>query len=212
MRIERLGDAAFILRDLDFGAHLVARAIRDARHEAVLDAWASYETVGVAVKVELPDDGGFMRWVESLEIHDSSSKAHVIPVCYEMGPDLASAADALATTPEEIVRAHLAVEYKCFAVGFCPGFAYLGWLEPGISGVPRLSTPRVRVEPGSVGITGRQTGVYPLPSPGGWNLIGRTPLTLVDVTDSYFPIEAGDTVSFTRIDGAEFSRLEGERL
>ena len=70
----------------------------------------------------------------------------------------------------------------------------------------------MRVEPGSVGITGKQTGVYPLPYPGGWMLIGRTPLTLVDVRERYFPICAGDQVRFLPIDPDEFERLKGERL
>jgi inhibitor of KinA len=68
------------------------------------------------------------------------------------------------------------------------------------------------VEPGSVGITGRQTGIYPLPRPGGWNIIGRTPLTIVDPEAGFFPLGVGDVVQFERIDEAEYARLEGERL
>ena len=71
---------------------------------------------------------------------------------------------------------------------------------------------RVRVEPGSVGLTGKQTGIYPLARPGGWNLVGRTPLTLVDPAAGYFPLRVGTTVAFARIDEAEFTRLDGTRL
>ena len=78
--------------------------------------------------------------------------------------------------------------------------------------MPRLPTPRMRVEPGSVGLTGRQTGIYPLERPGGWNLIGRTPLELVDVEDGYFPLRPGDRVQFVAIDSVEFSKLRGQRL
>jgi len=81
-----------------------------------------------------------------------------------------------------------------------------------LCGVGRLASPRMRVEPGSVGLTGRQTGIYPLARPGGWNIIGRTPLVIVDVAASFFPLRVGDTVRFTRIDEAEFRKLEGERL
>jgi inhibitor of KinA len=81
-----------------------------------------------------------------------------------------------------------------------------------MGGVPRLDTPRVRVEAGSVGLTGRQTGVYTEARPGGWNLIGRTPLALVDVAGGYFPLRTADRVRFRRIDAAEYRRLEGERL
>ena len=75
-----------------------------------------------------------------------------------------------------------------------------------------LPSPRLRVEPGSVGLTGKQTGIYPLARPGGWNLIGRTPLTIVDIDNGFFPLRVGDRVQFTRIDEAEFRRLTGERL
>ena len=96
--------------------------------------------------------------------------------------------------------------------GFCPGFPYLGYLPDELCGVPRLASPRVRVEPGSVGLTGRQTGLYPLARPGGWNLIGRTPLTVVDVAAGYFPIRPGDRVRFRPVARAEYNTLAGERL
>src|SRR5205807_4427751 len=99
-----------------------------------------------------------------------------------------------------------------YAIGFCPGFPYLGYLPASLSDVPRLPVPRLRVEAGSVGLTGRQTGIYTEARPGGWNLIGRTPLQLVDVADGYFPLRTGDRVRFTRIDEAEFRRLLGQRL
>src|SRR4029077_12105528 len=95
---------------------------------------------------------------------------------------------------------HTSIEYTVYAIGFVPGFPYLGYLPEKLCGVPRLASPRLKVEPGSIGLTGRQTGIYPLPRPGGWNLIGRTPLTIVDVADSYFPLRVGDVVRFDRID------------
>jgi inhibitor of KinA len=104
------------------------------------------------------------------------------------------------------------VDYTVWAIGFCPGFPYLGYLCPELCGVPRLPSPRLRVETGTVGLTGRQTGIYTEPRPGGWNLIGRTPLELVNVKDGYFPLRTGDRVRFERIDEAEFGRLQGQRL
>jgi inhibitor of KinA len=129
-----------------------------------------------------------------------------------MGPDLARVAERTGLTADEVVRLHTGAEYTVYAIGFCPGFPYLGYLPGQLCGVPRLATPRLRVEPGSVGLTGRQTGVYPLERPGGWNLVGRTPLVLVDVAEGYFPIRSGDRVRFERIDRAEFERRRGERL
>src|SRR5205814_8366661 len=127
-------------------------------------------------------------------------------------PDLARVADHAGLPPAEVIRLHAGAEYTVYAVGFCPGFPYLGYLPERLCGVPRLPSPRLRVEPGSVGLTGRQTGIYPLERPGGWNLIGLTPLELVHVEDGYFPLRAGDRVRFEPIDRMEFERLRGRRL
>jgi inhibitor of KinA len=137
---------------------------------------------------------------------------HVIPCCYERQLDLARVAGQLRLDAEQVIRLHAATEYTIYAIGFCPGFPYLGYLPPALSGVPRLPSPRLRVEPGSVGLTGRQTGVYTEPRPGGWSLIGRTPLVLVDVSAGYFPLRTGDRVRFERIGEAEYRRLEGKKL
>jgi inhibitor of KinA len=111
-----------------------------------------------------------------------------------------------------VIALHAAGLYTVYAIGFCPGFPYLGYLDPTLAGVPRLPSPRTRVEAGSVGMTGRQTGIYTEARPGGWNVIGRTPLELVNVEDSYFPLRPGDRIQFSRIDRKEFKRLRGERL
>jgi inhibitor of KinA len=133
-------------------------------------------------------------------------------VYYEMHLDLPRVCGVTGLSADEVIRLHTAVEFTVYAVGFVPGFPYLGYLPPQLCGVPRLESPRVRVEPGSVAITGRQSAIYPAPSPGGWNLIGRTPLTIVDAADDFFPVRVGDRVRFERIDEAEFRRLEGTRL
>ena len=86
------------------------------------------------------------------------------------------------SVPEKLevnIALHVGTEYTVYAIGFCPGFPYLGYLPPPLCGVPRLESPRLRVEPGSVGLTGRQTGIYTEARPGGWSLVGRVPLTLV---------------------------------
>ena len=85
-------------------------------------------------------------------------------------------------------------------------------MPPPLCGVPRLTAPRLRVEAGSVGLTGRQTGIYTEDRPGGWNLVGRTPLELVSVRDGYFPLRTGDRVRFMPIDETEYRRLLGRRL
>ncbi len=140
------------------------------------------------------------------------SRLHSIPCCYELGLDLERIARLTGRSVDDVIRLHAGTEYTVYAIGFCPGFPYLGYLPPDLCGVPRLETPRLNVEPGMVGLTGRQTGIYTEARPGGWNLLGRTPLELVHFADGYFPLRTGDGIRFERIDEAEFARLQGQRL
>jgi len=137
------------------------------------------------------------------------SKTVEVPVVYgeEFGPDLADVAAYARLPVEEVIRLHTSVAYRCYMLGFSPGFPYLG-LVPEVIALPRLAEPRVSVPPGSVGIAGSQTGLYPLESPGGWRLIGRTPLRLYDPNRAQpFLIEAGDTVRFVAINRNEYEKL-----
>ncbi|HZH99183.1 MAG TPA: carboxyltransferase domain-containing protein [Fimbriimonadaceae bacterium] len=213
MRIEMLGDRAFVLRDLPSSPSWCARVLEGALGD--VEVVPSYESIGVyalsnASLSDLEERLYALEWPH--ETGENGGKLHELPVCYELGPDLGEAAERLELSAEALVDAHAGSDYQCFALGFCPGFAYLGYLPEVIAGLPRKVSPRVRVEPGSVGITGRQTGVYPLERPGGWWLIGRCPLELVSLEDAYFPISAGDRVRFRRIDEEEFARRMGERL
>ena len=134
-----------------------------------------------------------------------------IPVLYggEAGPDLAFVAEHAGLTPEEVIARHTKPEYLIYMLGFTPGFPYLGGMDTRIA-APRLSSPRVRIPAGSVGIAGEQTGVYPIASPGGWQIIGRTPLKLFDPGRKQpFLLSAGQKVRFVPIDQAEYRRLGG---
>jgi inhibitor of KinA len=135
-----------------------------------------------------------------------------IPCCYELGHDLDRVVQYTGLKVEEIVRLHSEATYTVYAIGFCPGFPYLGYLPQPLCGVPRLSSPRLRVEVGSVGMTGRQTGIYTEARPGGWNIIGRTPLQLVDVKEDYFPLRTGDRIQFLPIKENEYQKLLGRRV
>lgn len=129
-----------------------------------------------------------------------------VPVCYggECGPDLVDVATRAGLSPAEVIARHAGADYLVHAIGFSPGFPYLGGLPPELA-TPRRETPRARVPGGSVGIGGRQTGVYPLETPGGWNLIGRTPLSLFDPTRAEPALlRAGDRVRFRAIAEADF--------
>lgn len=132
-----------------------------------------------------------------------------IPVCYggAYGPDLDDVAQAHGLTAEEVVRQHSGAAYSVYMLGFAPGFAYLGGLPEAIA-TPRRPEPRMAVPAGSVGIGGNQTGVYPLVSPGGWNLIGRTPVRMFDARrNPPSLLAAGDSVRFTPITPDEFQRV-----
>ena len=133
-----------------------------------------------------------------------------IPVCYggDFGPDLGDVAEHAGMSAEEVIAIHSGHDYLIDMLGFLPGFAYLGGLDERLH-TPRLATPRTRIEPGAVGIGGAQTGIYPLASPGGWRIIGRTPVRPYD-PDRESPIlyAAGDYLRFVPITPQEFSLIE----
>jgi inhibitor of KinA len=133
-----------------------------------------------------------------------------IPVHYghTMAPDLDEVGAGGGRAAEEVVKLHSGTEYKVYFLGFVPGFAYMGEV-PEILATPRLATPRRAVPAGSVGIAGRQTGIYPLPTPGGWRLIGRTPLAMFQPGSGSL-LRTGDRVRFFAISAEEFARLEKE--
>jgi KipI family sensor histidine kinase inhibitor len=142
----------------------------------------------------------------------SVGQRHVLPVWYDpsVGPELSLLSSRSGLTVEQVIRRHSEHEYQVFALGFAPGFAFMGLVDELLA-APRLDTPRKRVAAGSVGIAERQTAAYPLVSPGGWNLICRTPTRLFDrERDGYSLMQPGDTVRFVAVDHAEFIALGGD--
>jgi inhibitor of KinA len=142
----------------------------------------------------------------------SAGRAVTIPCWYDPQSDLPWVAEFLRLPVAEVIRLHANRWYTVFAIGFVPGFPYLGYLPEELQGVPRLATPRPRVPAGSVAITGKQTAIYPTDTPGGWRLLGRSPCLLVDVAAGYFPLRTGDRVRFLPIDEKEYQHRLGERL
>jgi len=133
-----------------------------------------------------------------------------IPVCYggEYGPDLIDVSELHGMTPTQVIELHSSTTYVVYFLGFVPGFAYLGELPEALV-TPRLATPRRRVPPGSVAIAGRQTGVYPVATPGGWRLLGRTPISMFRPDqDGFSLLSIGDSVRFTPISQEQFAALE----
>lgn len=133
-----------------------------------------------------------------------------LPVCYHdaFAPDAKLLCEQKKISAEELIRIHTQQPYRVYMLGFLPGFPYMGSVDPRIA-MPRLAKPRTRVPIGSVGIAGEQTGIYPLESPGGWNVIGRTPIRLFDVqrTPSVL-LQPGDEVSFMSISKKEFENFD----
>ena len=140
----------------------------------------------------------------------SSSRIFEIPVCYggEYGPDLENIAKHANLTPQEVIDIHCSRDYLIYMLGFLPGFSYLGGLDERIH-TPRLANPRIRIPAGSVGIGGSQTGIYPLDSPGGWQLLGLTPVKTYD-PEREVPIlfEAGDYIRFIPVTEADFLEIK----
>ena len=151
------------------------------------------------------------QYVERLENASLPKPREVeIPVCYggEHGPDLNDVSAILGMTPERVIALHSSSTYLVYFLGFVPGFAYLGGLPEALV-TPRLATPRRKVPPGSVGIAGNQTGVYPFATPGGWRLLGRTPVSMFRADRNELSLlSIGDRVRFRPISPEQFTALE----
>jgi inhibitor of KinA len=151
------------------------------------------------------------RYLERLDDVKLPKARHVeIPVCYggEFGPDLAEVCAARGLTEAQAIELHASVAYLVYFLGFVPGFAYLGELPKALV-IPRLATPRKKVPAGSVGIAGNQTGVYPFATPGGWRLLGRTPVRMFQAErEELSLLSIGDCVRFTPISSERFAELE----
>ncbi len=160
------------------------------------------ELVDILNNLKTGDAGNVSEYVRLVEI----------PTVYggEYGPDIDFVAKHAGMSKEEVIKIHSGTDYLVYMMGFIPGFTYLGGLDERIA-TPRLKTPRLKIEPGSVGIASNQTGMYPLESPGGWQLIGRTPLKLYDETvNPPVFIQAGDYIRYVPIDESEYKKIKEE--
>jgi inhibitor of KinA len=220
-RIVPAGDSAVIVEfeeriDPAVNARTIAcaDAIQAMNMPGVRDVVPTYRSVAIYFDPLRTDNDALLERIAHEAEHAVGSATLAstpvrIPVCYggELGPDLAAVAVFAGMPEDEVVRVHSSAVYRVFMLGFVPGFAYLGLVDQRIA-MPRLSTPRVRVPAGSVGIAGVQTGIYPSETPGGWQLIGRTPAKPFDPARSEpFLMKAGDAVQFYPIDREEFDTL-----
>lgn len=192
----------------------LARALDAAALRGVTDVVPAYATVLIDFDPAETDGdtvADAVRAIVSGGFDDAAAETRtvIIPVAYggEHGPDLEEMAGLVGLPPAEVARRHAGGDYRVACMGFSPGWAYLMGLPPELT-VPRRAEPRVRIPAGSVAVGGAQTGVYPLESPGGWRVIGRTPLTMFDAErDEPFLLRQGDRVRFAPVDAARYAEL-----
>ncbi|MGH8159036.1 MAG: 5-oxoprolinase subunit PxpB [Rhodanobacter sp.] len=222
IQFEALAEDALLLRfgeriDIELNARVQATTACLRRRLPQVECVPAYASVLLRFDPQHWPDGHPHRQVQAavcaaLDEPDpivTAPRELVIPVCYgdEYGPDLAEVAALCRLDPETVIACHTGADYRVAMLGFAPGFPYLLGLDPQLA-VPRRSDPRQRVPAGSVAIGGSQTGIYPEALPGGWQLIGRTPLRLFDITaNTPSLLSAGDHVRFRAIDEDRFHQL-----
>ena len=200
--------------------HAFARKVEALSHPAITEVVPTYRSATVHYRPEVFSYEELNQLLAPLAQGSAEEGEELpvveIPVCYggEYGPDLEEVAQHCSLTPEEVIARHTAPTYRIYMLGFTPGFPYLGGMDPSIA-APRRKEPRIHIPAGSVGIAGEQTGVYPIVSPGGWQLIGRTPLRLFDPQrEQPILLSAGAGIRFVPIDEETFRKMEekeGER-
>lgn len=206
------GDA--VTPELNRTIQLFCQKLMDFPIKGVAEWVPAYDSVGVYYDLNVISFAGISAEIEKLHVKKTKGKSvptrllH-IPVVYggEYGPDLARVAAYNDCSVDEVVSLHQSQECLVYMLGFLPGFPYLGGMTPKIA-TPRLENPRDKIAAGSVGIADEQTGIYPVASPGGWNIIGRTPIKLFD-SEIQEPIlfRAGDYVKFDAVSDAKFSKI-----
>ena len=219
-----LGDSAFIIKagdDISPETHQEIRslvsAIKDKNIDGIIELTPAYNEIiisydplksryiGLLDKIKLI--------VKNLIVSEINKPDLIhIPVCYEIefSPDIDIVAKKNNLTVKEVIQIHSSVDYLVYMLGFTPGFCYLGGMSAEIK-TPRKENPREKIEAGSVGIAGDQTGIYPVDSPGGWQLIGKTPLKLFDPDrNPEFLIEAGNYIRFYPVTKIEYGKILAE--
>lgn len=224
LAIEPLGDCALVIHfakiihpTMNQHIHALAKQLRTTQPHSITDIVPSYQTLAVFYQPEQLSFQSLVALIETCNINTQSeifeSRQIEIPVCYEhdCAPDIALLAEHCQLTVEQVIERHSQVNYAVYFLGFKPGFAYLGDLDAKLH-MPRKATPRLNVPAGSIGIGGAQTGIYPQATPGGWQVIGRTPLKLFDPTmDSPCLLQPGNTIRFKPISFDEFKRIGGSQ-
>lgn len=217
------GDRAIIMEFGDEIAKDINARIRstmnaiDGNIDGIVEMTPTYRSITIVydpMKLTYKDLVEKLRQYENTNSSEEETKVNLIeiPTLYggEYGPDMDFVKSNAGLSAEEVVKIHTGTDYLVYMLGFAPGFTYLGGMDERIA-TPRLKSPRLKIEAGSVGIAGSQTGMYPSESPGGWQLIGRTPLKLYNPEEEppVF-IQAGDYIRYISIDESEYQRIKKE--
>lgn len=219
------GDACLVVefgdridRGLNALVHQCRKKLMAGAPPWLMDSVPTYRSLAVFLDPSTPDRSAVVEYLRgclpdpSVPISKFEGDLIEIPVCYggEFGPDIGSVACHTGCSADEVVRLHSSREYYVYMLGFTPGFTYLGEMDPALE-TPRLREPRLSIPSGSVGIAGRQTGIYPISSPGGWQLIGRTPLVLFDpAREPAVLVNAGMRLRFVPITEEQFRDFRPE--
>jgi KipI family sensor histidine kinase inhibitor len=224
MKIEVAGQDAFIIYFADKTSASVSAQIqravsniREQMSDVIVDLVPSYASLLAIYSLDNCDPyvarSRLRNALVNLDANESKAGNLVtLPAYYslESGPDLEVIAERGKISVDDVIEIHQQQEYRVYAIGFAPGFAYLGEVDERIA-APRLSTPRQKVPRGAVAIADRQTAVYPAPSPGGWNLIGLCPTRMFEPEkEPSMPVQVGDRIQFKAIGREEFVSLGGE--
>jgi inhibitor of KinA len=225
-QIQLLGDHAIVykintgqLKDIDPNLLAFTQFVTNEKINGIKDIILAYDTLTLVYDILHFDSNPFLFAHTILEAFNNASKNNIvsierrsiieIPVCYDesLGSDLENAVKALNCSIDELIQQHSEKIYTVYCLGFLPGFAYMGEVHHAIQ-LPRHPSPRSKVLAGSVGIAGKQTGIYPMNSPGGWQIIGRTPIKIFYPTSTSLTLfKAGDQVRFKPIDLKLFHTL-----
>ena len=203
--------------DINLRVHKISQKINDEKESWLIDVIPAYNSLNVVYDLNLIQSKQVKKYLskiilsnKTLTKNNKTSNIIKIPVKYggNEGPDLEYVADFCKLSSEEIIKIHTSEIYLVYMTGFSPGFPYLGELDPRIH-CPRLDNPRIKVDSGSVGLAGSQTGIYSIDSPGGWRIIGRTPIKLFDLEKKDpFYISPGMRIKFFNVDLKNYEDIQ----
>ena len=226
-RLNNIGDCGIVC---DFGEevnreingnviklfHHIKEEVLQGNLSGILNYTPSYNKLIINFDLEKINSSKIIDFLESVDFSklnlSQNSKKLIIPICYDFEMDLGSMSKTLKIEKDEIINLHLNTDFFVYMVGFIPGHPFMGDLNPKLF-LNRLKTPRVKIPPRSVGIVEKFCNIYPYESPGGWNIIGRTPTKLFNKNDNSIPclLSPGDTVKFKSISKKEFDNLNNEQ-